>query len=752
MDRSSATESTIDENEGRDNVFHEKLEENAMEVGGPQSDSTDRLEGGNYAGGENVCSVSSGVNFKPPTFEQYTPVSIFKFKENDLIGDCFKPDLLYNESLVKFKKYIGEGNKGNSFDLHKLELNLPAWNLNLCGKFPQMIAYWDVNNFLPIQRENVRPDFPMPTTSFFGQACKCLKGPNMTNHSIRGNSKQVVLIGDDFLPPFLGCMGTCCPLIVRVPCTGDCEKLLDFTKKLFSKEAKNPTVLSPGSIIFVSLNSLLFRVSPQTYIYMISDFISRLGAHLENSFKRKFEIFPLLVPFSNLYAGSKLHYRISELCEAVKTVKGEIDPRHGLIFDAGLDFFYQKNPKPVTNEFRKEMTTSELYFSSNPYMGVSAPIFVGGGEKKNLVPPCPTSKFCASSSLASSEAMFWTKFGANLKKLGFPFPGESEIAICFAMSGRIDENRPFFTKFIEVTPRSERPIIVIGKSFGKLIRSALLDSGFVNIEFYEISGPSLCDDILVACLSEIKSSSKVIDKDPIVIFCGFGNSLLKPREGEELKVKAGYNKVRKEPTHILGQVSSISHADFEQILETTLEFLGRTFSKCILIPPMPRHFDRCCDSYQHFSPDFDGKTMVSNIIDWGVFMARSARVSKRGQANFSVPYLPSVFGDVMLNSSFNSGDGIHLTSGGAKIFTGAVLDLVKSVDTDSISAYLQPVSIEENVSLTEWISLYRTANAGSLPIVRVTSKQTVHTSENRSRRRSFGRGDYRGGMKRSRFY
>ena len=76
-----------------------------------------------------------------------------------------------------------------------------------------------------------------------------------------------------------------------------------------------------------------------------------------------------------------------------------------------------------------------------------------------------------------------------------------------------------------------------------------------NVKFFEVRNCSLSDEYLSSLCAFIKGNISDY-QDPVVLFCGLGNSMLKARGNRELDVLGG------RPIHISGQVSQISDHEF----------------------------------------------------------------------------------------------------------------------------------------------------------------------------------------------
>ena len=675
-------------------------------------------EGGRLGSGLRGDSIGTESDFLTlPSFSRYIPNSALNFNEFDLIlKNGPEKKFIQNLSPIYLLQHSLGGLVGNVYLPRVCEIPLPPWNLNFSQKFPGTICVWDINKAVPSKLE-LMTSFPLPTTSFIDQDCMCVNGPRKSSHAFKMTSSSIIIIGDEFVPPRLGCMSGNCPLILRTPCTGSLDETLDFVKKIFSRGGKYSTNPPLGSIFFISMNSCLTRATTQAFVCMLFDFINRFGAHLERTFGRKYLIFPLVLPVSDIFKDMDLAGKVTDILEAFLTMKGQIDEQSGRIFAAGIDWYLEQGRISIDESSCKTelstMMTTELFFPSCSYSGFEKSFYSKGGDSIKVARQLPQAPGFPSAISADYEALLWNKFGTILKSNGLHFPDLEEISLQFTMANRINDNRSFFTRFVAVTPTSEAGVILIGNSIAKSISAALsTDHGFKNIERYEIRDPSLSSEYLDSLGEAIRTKSKVIETGATLVFVGFGNSLLKARSDLELKVISGT------PIHIYGQVSQISDQEFQSKLENVTSFVSKLGLKSIIIPPLPRHFSRCCVDMYHFDRDFDGSDFVSDIRDWGIFMAQSKSIRPLDQT----PILASIFGCDLFQSSLTGKDGVHLKEIHLKRLNNSISELVRSGDAGTTAPYVLPASIPADISLASWKLAFRIKFKNDFPEVVITSQ------------------------------
>ena len=363
------------------------------------------------------------------------------------------------------------------------------------------------------------------------------------------------------------------------------------------------------------------------------------------------------------------------------------------------------------------MKTTDLFFPACSYSGFEKSFFSKGGDCVKVAQQLPQSPDFPSALSANCEVLLWNKFGEILKADGFDFPDIEEISLQYIMADRMKENRSFFTRFVSVTPSTETGIIVIGNSFAKSICASLsADHGFKRVERFEIRDSSLSTSYLDSLLDDIRSKSKVLDQDATLVFVGFGNSLLKARQGFELKV------IHRNPTHIYGQASQISDQEFQTMIENVSAFVSKLGVRCVLIPPLPRHFSRCCVDMYHFDRDFDGTEFVADVRDWGIFMAQSKIVRPTDQSKISIPHLASIFGTDLFQSNLTGKDGVHLKDSFQKCLNIGIADMIRAGAAGSSVPHVLPASIPADISLACWKPAFRGKFRNDFPDIVVTSK------------------------------
>ena len=173
---------------------------------------------------------------------------------------------------------------------------------------------------------------------------------------------------------------------------------------------------------------------------------------------------------------------------------------------------------------------------------------------------------------------------------------------------------------------------------------------------------------------------------------------------------------RDNPIHLTTQVSGITPEEFGVIADSVFAFLKKLDFQAIVIPPMPRHFTRCCVHLDHFDTSFDGRIFVQATIIYGIFLARSLRFeTSPGGKTFFTPHLGSIFGEKLFDFRFTEPDGVHPTESNLKILSDSIADLVRCINVGIPAPHLLPRSIPEALTLGEWFPEFVCNQGANLP-------------------------------------
>ena len=681
----------------------------------------------NLLGKYNLCQDLAGAEWLTcPSISTFIIDKSFKYTKDSLKVFCAPQTEIFSTNLLRFKKYAFEGDFGSLPKFSHSPTEIPLWNINKTS-FSNLVSLWEGSSQSFMKKLPEHCHTPVASLSFSGQSCKCSRGPIKAPHDFKNGSPVVVVVGDDYVPPTLGCMGTC-PLIVRVPGGGDFECLKQIFADTFFPKKLGGTHLPANSIVYISLNSMLWTCPVQMYIVKLIEIINSLGDLLELSQNAKnIRFIPLVLPCPNTISGSKFHSRQTEFIEILKTVRAEVDGKHGMLLYTG--FFWAVTTQtnfqlfePDTGIFSYENT----YIPPCKYLGIPNGLNVLGGSEIKLTKTAMPSPICSYSLNASTESCFWGKIGEllNISAPEINFPKQKDINASFIMGGRMLEDEDFFNKTLESPKFTPEGLIVIGHSLGKKLKAKLeTEWGFSDSEIFSPLPKQLSVKSLTDIHNEIVLNSGFLGKKSTIIICCLGNSLLKPRNGfeKDFSVKFSEQKIEKgtnqKALHITGQVLSISDVEFHNLLLLVKEFaesLGGMVEKVILIPPIPRHFHRCCNDFTHFNSDFNAKDFVSDVRDWGLFMAQSKLFDRQGNCPIIVPALTSIFGAEITNSNLVCKDGVHLTEKNLELLTQAVVELVG--DRSNSSSMLLENNIPTNVHISHWKSAFRKKFAPLTPI------------------------------------
>ena len=219
------------------------------------------------------------------------------------------------------------------------------------------------------------------------------------------------------------------------------------------------------------------------------------------------------------------------------------------------------------------------------------------------------------------------------------------------------------------------------------------DSG----EFTEESFSNLIDSVL-------HSDSRPAEND-VVIFGCISNTVLKSSDGSELNFYKDGGKI-----HIEGPATLISDCEFQEKLELLHSMANRITGvihqcKILIVPILPRHFDRCCAHFQHFGSP--GPTLVSTLRDWSIFMSRFKHNTVDDQVQVFTLSLDKIFGRNIWQGDFTSPDGIHLNHTGIALLASAINFGTTNTNIETIT---EPQSIPVGVKVSKWRQEFRMNN------------------------------------------
>ena len=612
---------------------------------------------------------------------------------------------------------------------------MPLWNVNQLV-YSRLINTWNadagrVMSFFSDMSFKIEPSL-----SFKGNYCNCVQGPGKKQHQFNPKRPMVLIIGDDFIPPTIGAMGETCPLVLRYPGGGDFNGLAKIIETIFEKNANGnaQTILSQGSVIFLSINTLLMRCSTSTFLQKYIELTNQIGKVLEK-YLQKPRVIPFVLPISNGHRNSNLHLRISELLEILNVVRCELEISEIEIFSAGHSWFLDK-PSHLCwmPQIGGGFTSREFYVPPCKYLGLEKEIFIKGGEKINFIDTVSASNICEFHQAASIESRVFAMFGDNLRNLGFDFPSEEEIALGYVMGKRTAENPTYFKNFLANPTQKAYNIVIVGRSIANQLAAELKNNlGFTNVSVVQLNEPKISSQVLGIAAAEINKLPS--DPNRTIIFCGLGNSLLKGREERPVSV----SKEKNGKIHIKGQVDTISDSDFDKLICELVLFskaVSEMEGKLIILPPLCRHFTKCCGLGDHFFVDFDPIAFNKNIRDWGIYMCRSLRFKEiGGKVQVNVPFLGNIFGEDYTTPRIIGHDGVHLNQAGNRTLATAIGACVTS---NSVTHNI-PSVIPAGISVSSWRQNVRVFNPDIKPDV-LSGEATLNFRGDGNSRRGRGRG------------
>ena len=321
--------------------------------------------------------------FSQPIVKSFEPDRSFKFTLENLSIFTGDQIAMSSRNLLRFKKFAVGGEFGTL--PHSGDAKLPLWNINRTC-FSNVVTLWDETTRSFLKRTPEKCIFPYPSLSFTGQSCKCSAGPAKTPHDFCTDKPTILIIGDESVPPTLGCLGTHCPMIIRVPGGGDFSCLPEIFKATFFPTKPGGTNLPSNTIVFICLNSMLSSCSTQMFIFKLVELINTLGEILEKSSKLKnIPFIPLVFPCPNSTSGSILHLRITELIEVLKTVRGEVDGNLGKLLFTGFSWA-MSYPNSITWQEKTvaNLNSENVYIPPCKFLGLPEGLNVLGGKIPKL--------------------------------------------------------------------------------------------------------------------------------------------------------------------------------------------------------------------------------------------------------------------------------------------------------------------------------------------------------------------------------
>ena len=649
--------------------------------------------------------------FTPPSVKCFELDRTFKHTMENLSVFTADQTAIASKNYLRFKKFVVGGDFGAL--PHSGDVKLPLWNINRTS-FSNVVTLWDENSGSFLKKIPEKCNSPYPSLSFIGQSCKCSSGPAKITHDFRMDTPAILLIGDESIPPILGCLGTHCPLVIRVPGGGDFSCLVEIFKSTFFPTKPGGTNLPPNSIVYICLNSMLHSCPPQMLIFKLVELINTLGEILERSINLKnIQFIPLVFPCPDTLSGTKFHLRITELIEILKTVRGEVDGKIGELLFTGFSWAISYPTSIVWQEKTvANITCENVYIPPCKFLGLPNGLNVLGGKIPKLTKTAPNSPACNLSLNASVECNLWNFLGLSLNEISptHTLPCLRSLKASYIMGGRACENNQFFEEQLDNPSKKPDGLIIVGHSLGKRLKDKLeREHGFCDIEIFSPKPKQITSNVLDETFAKMVGESQILRNtgNHVIIICCLGNSLFKTEKGLEKEFNVTHVNKR---LHLSGQVMPISDEEFFKLLVDTKDFaesLQGMVEKIVIIPPIPRHFNRCCENYKHFNSKYSGFNFVSDVRDWGVFMSQSSLFNRNSECPILVPALTSIFGADLTNSKLLGKDDVHLAEKSLDILAQAMSQLVEMGGESGSSNLLLNNDIPANLSLSLWKDSYR---------------------------------------------
>ena len=184
------------------------------------------------------------------------------------------------------------------------------------------------------------------------------------------------------------------------------------------------------------------------------------------------------------------------------------------------------------------------------------------------------------------------------------------------------------------------------------------------------------------------------------------------------------------------------------MVENVIAFVAKLGIRCVLIPPLPRHFSRCCVDMYHFDRDFDGADFVADVRDWGIFMAQSRIVRPTDHSMIMVPHLASILGTELFHSYITGKDGVHLKETFQKRLNSGVTEMIRAGAAVSSVPHALPATIPADISLASWKPAFRSKFQDHFPQIVITSKPLTLVPAGGKIKSAVGRGRGMGNRRR----
>ena len=566
------------------------------------------------------------------------------------------------------------------------------------------------------------------SASFEGQKCLC-GGSDGTSHQIHTHAPSLIVIGDNFCPPAIGGEGDSCPLVIRVdkePPT----KVFELFKELIGN-AKDKTKISPNSTILVNLQAFLGQVGVDVYISMVEKLMDKISDYLQSQFpandqggsvfSRAPKVLHYLVPYE--YVSDEFDTAMSYLNFYVSSLEAKL----------AAEIPGYAGYKGASNAFREMMTSlNSRYMSDSKILGgwvldrygIEETFLVGSQGKIEFFQGIGKGNCDKVRQLNPiAEYTFWTSFFEKLSKTNLSLPKNESIALGILRGGNLNPTESEFLKkeagisdIIE-GDSTKLNIILCGHSEMKRLASKMrqLNAGCDTINYVSGGACPTSSNTYYGIINKIKEISTCTSETIVYISC-IGNNLIRNKWGE-ISFSQG---------HHLNRSDMINPDQLSEVIKNILlltEKLTDAGYKVIVLGPTPRYFSRCCDNFNHFSPDFNPSKLNEMIRDLNTYLGRYLRFKLLDNDNYVGFVHPEVVfsHDIWKAGSVIDQDNVHLKPQQGEKFARFLFKVAATyVRDERISDYVVMASLGKEEDFAEWLRHYRGVNSINLPEVKVT--------------------------------
>ena len=566
----------------------------------------------------------------------------------------------------------------------------------------------------------------------------------------------MILIGDNYLPPIVGCCEgrNTCPLVVRV----DREppvRVLQILRDIFGRGA-GQTQISRNSLIFVSVQGALHYMDAGAYLASIFRLMDELDRHLRQVIGvgagkgGRWEIHPFIFPYE--FSGDRFGEEASKVHLFLQTLRNRMRVL-GEPFGACLR---------VHEAFESAMETGKKDFCSPDELVGGAPVsrygiqgdffakttehtpsFLGIDPVRghdDLLVNVESQRTTSQGSrivAVKIQVEFWDKFFDLIKdKLIFGDEGQANansnkprrpsrnsIALGALRSGGLTEEERVWvseeagpycrpTRSTKFTPS----VICVGNSQFKHLAADLTASlkGKVKSVKHVHPGSSPVTNSSADIIAHRVNELQLAPEETLILISVISNSMV---------LNEAENKVNHDTTHLFADAEPASFSRFEQYIDVDVAVVKKLTAMgygCVVFGPFPRYFYSCCPRPNHMRADFDHLDLVTKIREFNSYCGRvlTHEWPEEGEGRFMGHiHAERIFGPQTWTSDLISFDRVHLSNKARTTLTEAVTQLVLDVSEGSdLAEWTEAIPVDNfEGGFEAWCIEYREIHANRIP-------------------------------------